>query len=82
MDLPEHRPMPQNRSTPFSTLPHTQEVDKERTPNKLLVEEIKIILLNHKLNPGKWSSEYIASRYCIEQDIIGVYFILIIKACS
>lgn len=77
MDLPKHRPLPQDRSTPFTTLPHTQEVGEERTPNKLLVEEIKIILLNHKLNPGKWSPEYIASRYSIDQSLVGAYFFII-----
>lgn len=70
MDLPENKPMPFDRSTTTLTSPHTQLVD-QRTPNKLLVEEIRIILLNRKQDPQKWTAEYIACEYDMDLGDTG-----------
>lgn len=70
MNLPEHRPMPQDRSIVSSTLPHSQVV-VERTPNKLMVDDIQIILTNNKRDPNKWTAQYIAEQFNIDLNKIG-----------
>lgn len=74
MNLPKHRPLPIDRTSVTSVLPHSQEVDK-RTPNKLLVKEIQDILSNHKKYPDEWTVEYIAERYGIKSEKIGNKFL-------
>lgn len=69
-DLPKERTMPKDRTTPFALTPHSQTTDK-RAPNSLLVDDLKMILLNYKLNPEKWTHEYIAARFDISQEIAG-----------
>lgn len=49
---------------------HTQTVEK-RTPNKLLVSEIKTILDNYKIDPHTWNIDYIAQKYQIDRSKIG-----------
>lgn len=62
--------MPRDRSTVELKTPHTQAVEV-RAPNKLLVEEIKHMLLNHKRDPETWTTEHIAAIYDIDQSKIG-----------
>lgn len=65
--------MPKDRTTPYAHTPHSQTTE-ERKPNMLLVDEVKVLLLNHKENPEKWTLEYIAAKYDISKDIAGIYF--------
>lgn len=51
-------------------IPHAQVV-AERSPNKLLVEEIKAIFWNHQNDPDIWTTEYIAAKYDIDHSKIG-----------
>lgn len=70
MDLSKTRSMPKDRTTPFLKTPHPQTTD-ERQPNKLFIDEIKVLLINHKENPEKWTIEYIAARYDISKESAG-----------
>ncbi|XP_055325876.1 uncharacterized protein LOC129579734 [Sitodiplosis mosellana] len=71
LDLTKGRSMPKDRTTPFTKSPHSQTTDQPQ-PNKLIVDEIKVILLNHKTNPDKWTPDYIAARYNISTEIAGI----------
>lgn len=62
--------LPRDRSSVTSDLPHSQLVS-ERTPNKLLVDDIRTILDNYKRDPDKWTIGHIAQQYQISKGIIG-----------
>lgn len=62
--------LPRNREATFKAHAHNQTVEK-RSPNKLLVSEIKTILDNHKHDPDTWTIEYVAENYQIDQSKIG-----------
>lgn len=70
MDLPKNRPMPVNRMTPFAATPHSQTTDVKK-PNFLQVNDLIELLANHKENPGKWTCEYIATRFEIPKEKAG-----------
>lgn len=62
--------LPRSRYAMFKAHAHTQTVEK-RSPNKLLIADIKTILNNHKIDPETWNIEYIAQNYQIDQQEIG-----------
>lgn len=70
MDLPEDRPMPKDRNTPFVSIPHSQTTGV-KTPDSLLVDDLIELLRNHKENPEKWTLDYIASRFEIPIEKAG-----------
>lgn len=70
LDLPKDRAMPKDRTTPYAITPHPQTTDK-RAPNTLLIDDLKMILINYKNNPEKWTLEYIVARYDISEEIAG-----------
>lgn len=70
MDIPKSR-LPVDRTTPFDEKPHSQDIEK-RSPSKLLVTDVKKMLLNHKINPEKWTIEFVANEYNIEQSQVGM----------
>lgn len=70
MDVSEES-LPKDRKTPYTLTPHTQEAD-QRKPNTLLVDDVKMILINFRANPEKWTIDYIASRYNISSEKIGL----------
>lgn len=70
--------MPRNRATPFTRTPHTQKSDA-RKPNKLLVDDVKVLLINYKENPEKWTLEYIAARYDIPKETAGIQFVFLLN---
>lgn len=63
--------LPKDRTTPYTRTPHTQETNK-RKPNTLLIDDIKMILINYRANSEKWTVDYISSRYGISKEIIGL----------
>lgn len=62
--------LPKSRSTPFTTAPHSQAPEKQE-PYTLTVDDLKLMLVNHKGNPEKWTIEYIAARFDISKEIAG-----------
>lgn len=62
--------MPQDRTTPFALAPHTQETDVKK-PNTLLVNELSVILKNHKEHPETWTIEHIGAKFNISKEIVG-----------
>lgn len=62
--------MPQDRRSGFVYSPHTQETDV-RKPNTLIIDDLKLMLVNYKENPEKWTPEYIAARFDISKEIAG-----------
>lgn len=70
MDLPKDRTMPKDRNTSFAQDPHTQQIDVKK-PNSLLVDDLKMLLINYKENPEKWTLDYIAARYEISKELAG-----------
>lgn len=72
MNLPADRPKPQDRLQVASQQPHTQTIEGgARAPNKLLVEEINTILVNHRKDPSTWTVEYIADKFDVDRTKIG-----------
>lgn len=63
--------LPQDRTTPYARTPHSQEIE-QKEPNTLLITDIKMILINFRANPEKWTLDYIASRFDISKEIAGL----------